>query len=103
VVGVNSSQGLEGERDHTEYMVLALPLRNSAPMGSIAMLVEQKEPLVLFCPLCKGGVGGIFPESVPAESRKPFSHVTPDWAGRTPLLTIPPLEHEGASLYNPPL
>ena len=29
-------------------MALAIPLRNSDPMGSIAMLVEQRQPLVLF-------------------------------------------------------
>ncbi len=28
---------------------------NSAPMGSIAMLVEQRQPLVLFCPLSQRG------------------------------------------------
>ncbi len=54
-----SSKWGGGILDHTEYMVLPILLRNSDHMGSLAMLVEHRQPLVLFCPLSQRGVGGI--------------------------------------------
>ncbi len=46
-------------------------------------------------PLWQREVGGIFQESVTAESRKTFSHASSDWACRTPLLTLPPFRKGG--------
>ena len=42
--------------DHSEYMVLPIPIRNPDHNGINPMLGP---PLVLFCPLLQRGVGGI--------------------------------------------
>ncbi len=71
-------------------MVLPITLRNSDHMGPIAMLVEQRQPLVLFCPLSQRGQGGF-------EAGWGTSHALPGPRCRGDISALPWLSMRGTA------